>query len=333
MAVRIGYHASHEQFSPRDLLRHVQEAEEAGFACAMSSEHFAPWSERQGQSGFAYSWMGAALQATSLPMGMLSIPMNFRFHPAIVAQAGATLAQMFPGRFRWMALGTGEALNEHILAEPWPDKAERTERLRAAVDIIRALFRGETVSCDGPIPTDEARLYTLPETPPLLFGAALTPKTAEWAGGWADGLAVINQPIEKLQEMIAAFRRGGGAGKPIALQVHLSYAASDGLARANAFDQWRSNVMTPDMAANYRMPREFDQAAENVRPEDLDQAVLISSDLDWHLERLRDFAALGFEEIYLHNVGRNQSEFVRDFGRDILPALGQNVPKTADMAL
>jgi G6PDH family F420-dependent oxidoreductase len=163
---RIGFHASHEQFTPRDLLTHVQAAEQVGFACAMSSEHFAPWSERQGQSGFALSWIAAALQATNLPMGMLSIPIGYRYHPAIVAQAGATLAQMFPNRFCRMALGSGEALNEHITGAAWPDKPERVERLTAATEIIRALWAGDTVTRAGPIPIHEARLYTLPEQAP-----------------------------------------------------------------------------------------------------------------------------------------------------------------------
>jgi probable non-F420 flavinoid oxidoreductase len=318
---RIGFHASHEQFTPRDLLAHVQAAENAGFACAMSSEHFAPWSERQGQSGFALSWIAAALQATRLPMGMLSIPIGFRYHPAIVAQAGATLAQMFPDQFCWMALGSGEALNEHITGVPWPDKPERIERLAAATDIIRALWAGETVNRSGPIPVHEARLYTLPERAPLLLGAALTEETAERAGGWADGLVLINQPMDKLKALIEAFHRGGGEGKPVNLQVHLSYAADEATARANAFDQWRSNVMTPEMAANFVTPADFDRAAERVRPEDLDDHVVISASTAHHVDRIATFAELGFRDIYLHNVGRNQSEFIEVFGADVLRQL------------
>jgi probable non-F420 flavinoid oxidoreductase len=327
--LRLGYHASHEQFTPRDLLRHVQEADAAGFDCAMSSEHFAPWSLQQGESGFAYSWVGAALQATSLPMGMLAIPMNHRFHPAIVAQAGATLAQMFPGRFRWMALGTGEALNEHIIGEPWPAKPEQRERLKAAVEIIRALWRGETVTSDGPVPTDRARLYTLPEEAPKLICPALSEETARIGGAWADGLVVINQPLDKLTTLIEAFRQGGGEGKPLHLQMHLSYAATEAEARANAFDQWRSNIMTPEMAANFSMPEEFDRAAEDVRPEDMDEAVFISADPERHVAQIKEYARLGFSEIYLHNVGRNQTEFIEVFGREVLPHFGARDAKAA----
>jgi coenzyme F420-dependent glucose-6-phosphate dehydrogenase len=319
---RFGFHASHEQFTPRELLDLVQQAERAGFEAASSSEHFAPWSERQGQSGFAYSWIAAALQATRhMPMGMLSIPMNHRFHPAIVAQAGATLADMFPSRFAWMALGTGEALNEHITGEPWPERPQRRERLGAAVEIIRALWAGETVSTEEPIKTDRARLYTRASTPPRLIGAALTPDTARWAGSWADGLIIIQQEPRKMLRLIEAFREGGGEGKPIFLQVHLSYAGDEARARHNAWDQWRSNAMTPDMAANFRLPEDFDRASEQVRPEDMDPYVLISSSLRQHVDWLAGFAEMGFEEITLHNTGRNQSEFIRAFGDEVLPAL------------
>jgi coenzyme F420-dependent glucose-6-phosphate dehydrogenase len=160
----IGYHASHEQFSPRELLACVQLAEEAGFQAAMCSDHFYPWSERQGQAGFAWSWLGAAMQVTSLPFGVVTVPGSWRYHPAILAQAAATLAEMFPGRF-WLAPGSGERLNEHITGEHWPPKRERNARLKEAVEIMRALWKGETVTHRGLLRIEEAKLYTRPETP------------------------------------------------------------------------------------------------------------------------------------------------------------------------
>ena len=135
----IGFHASHEQASPSELLHAVRAAEAAGFACAMCSDHFSPWSERQGESGFAWSWLGAALQATSLPFGVVNAP-GQRYHPAVIAQAAATLCELFPGRF-WLALGTGEFSNEHITGEPWPDKRTRNARLAECVAVMRALLR------------------------------------------------------------------------------------------------------------------------------------------------------------------------------------------------
>lgn len=188
--LRVGYHCSHEQYAPGRLLDLARRADEAGFVSAMCSDHFHPWSEREGESGFAWSWLGAALQATSLPFGVVTVPGGWRYHPAIIAQASATLAEMFPGRF-WIAPGSGEALNEHIVGEHWPHKGERNARLKEACEIIRALWAGETVTHDGLIRVEEARLYSRPRTPPMIVGAALSPETAEWMGGWADGLITV----------------------------------------------------------------------------------------------------------------------------------------------
>ena len=138
-------------------------AEAAGFDAAMCSDHWAPWSEAQGQSGFAWSWLGAALATTSMPFGVVNAP-GQRYHPAIVAQASATLAVMFPDRF-WIAVGSGQLLNEHITGDRWPAKAERNERLRDAADVMRRLWAGETVSEDGHVRVSEARLWTRPTAP------------------------------------------------------------------------------------------------------------------------------------------------------------------------
>lgn len=166
----IGYHASHEQFPPSELLRLVSDAEQAGFGCAKSSDHFHPWSERQGQSGFAWSWLGAAMQATNFDFGIISAP-GYRYHPAVLAQAAATIGEMFPGRL-WLSLGTGEAINEAITGEYWPEKAERNARLRECVDIFRALFDGETVTHRGRVTVVEAKLYSRPPHPVPIYGAA-----------------------------------------------------------------------------------------------------------------------------------------------------------------
>jgi probable non-F420 flavinoid oxidoreductase len=315
----IGYHASHEQFPPGETLACVQAAERAGFAAAMCSDHFAPWSERQGHSGFAWAWLGAALQATSLPFGVVNAPGD-RYHPAIIAQAAATLAEMFPGRF-WVALGSGQALNEHITGAHWPLKTERNARLRECVEVIRALWAGETVTHHGRVRVEEARLWSLPAQPPRIIGAALSEETAEFIGGWADGMITVNAPREQLLGMIEAFHCGGGEGKPLFLQCHLSYARSEKQARANAFDQWRTNTLPGIVNEHLRTTRQFDAAAQTVRPEDLDRSVRIASDLERHLEWLRDDLALGFDHLYLHNVGRNQREFIEVFGRRVLPDL------------
>jgi probable non-F420 flavinoid oxidoreductase len=317
----IGYHASHEQLPPGVLLRCVVAAEAAGFQAAMCSDHFAPWSSRQGNSGFAWSWLGAALQATGLSLGVVNAP-GQRYHPAVVAQAAATLSEMFPGRF-WLALGSGEASNEHITGDRWPTKAERTARLGEAVAVIRALLAGETVSHDGLIKVDQARLWTLPEQPPMLIGAAISPETAAWVGGWADGLVTINQPHDTLRAVIDAFRTGGGEGKPLYLQVHLSWAADEDTALAVAHDQWSTNVFDPMLAMELDLPEQFEAAARFVTSEDVRSAVLVSADLGRHTAWLGEYAELGFDRIYLHEVGQaeHQQPFIDAFGSKVLPEL------------
>ena len=316
--VTIGYHASHEQFAPSQLLVYAKSAERAGFNGAMCSDHFHPWSERQGESGFSWSWLGAAMQATSLSYGLVCAP-GQRYNPAIVAQAAATLSELFPGRL-WVSVGSGEALNEHITGDRWPPKSERNARLKEAVEIMRALWAGETVNHRGLVTVEEAKLYTRPPAPPLIIGAAITAETARWFGGWADGLITATQPSDKLAAVVEAFREGGGEGKPIYLQVKLSYAATDEEARHGAHHQWAMNILPSPVLADLRMPREFDAVANHIQPHDLDGQVRISSDLERHIEWLHQDLELGFDRLYLHNVNRDQDQFIQTFGERVLPA-------------
>jgi probable non-F420 flavinoid oxidoreductase len=314
----IGYHASHEQFDPRDLLRLVRKAEDLGFAAAMCSDHFAPWSSAQGQSGFAWSWLGSALQATSLSFGTVCAP-GYRYHPAIIAQAIATLEHMYPGRF-WVALGSGEAMNERMTGLIWPSKRERNDRLRECVDIIRRLLAGETVIHHGLVTVEDAKLWTRPAQAPPIFGAALTPETAAWCGSWADGLITV-APAPQLEGIVAAFVANGGQGKPVYLQVHLSYAASMDEARSNALEQWSAAVLPAAVGQELRSPDQFDSMKEYVRPDRVEQAVHTSADPAQHREWLQHYPELGFERIFLHNVGRNQDEFIEVFVEKVLPDL------------
>ena len=319
VTIRIGFHANHEQHRPDDLLRHVRAAEAAGFDAAMCSDHWAPWSEEQGQSGFAWSWLGAALEGTSLPFGVVNAP-GQRYHPAIVAQAAATLSVMYPDRF-WLAVGSGELVNEHITGDPWPPKTERNERLRESALIMRRLWAGETVTHHGHATISEARLWTRPERPPPLIGAAITPESAAFVAGWADGLITVAQPDEQLDAVVAAFRSSGGEDKPMSLQVHLAYAPTDEEARATAFAQWRQNALGSSVLADLRHPHQMTAAAAHVAPDDMDAVVRISSDPARHAEWLaRDFER-GFEAVYLHDVGPEQERFIDVFGREVLPQL------------
>lgn len=315
----IGFHASHEQLSPGALLTAVQSAEAAGFSAGMCSDHIAPWSRRQGHSGHAWSWLGAALASTELSFGVVTAP-GQRYHPAVTAHAIATLAQMFPGRF-WAALGSGEAINEHITGDPWPRKEVRDARLLECVDIIRALLRGEQVSHEGLVTVDRAQLWSLPDQPPALIGAAASAKTAGVVGGWADGLITVNQQLDVLREVIAAFRDGGGGDQPVYVQVHLSWAPDEDSALQIAHDQWRSNVFSSELAWNLAFPAQFDAAAQHVPPAAVKGPVLVSSDLSWHAEQLAAIADLGVEGLFLHHVGQEQSGFIDAFAEHVLPQL------------
>lgn len=315
----VGYHASHEQFPPGDLLSLVQRAERAGFSCAMCSDHFHPWSEEQGQAGHAWTWLGSAMATTPIPFGVVTCPFG-RYHPAVVAQAAATLAEMHVDRF-WMAVGSGEALNEAITGARWPHKDERNARLQAAVEVMRALWRGEEVTRNDHVVVDHARLYTRPAQVPRVFAAALSEDTARWAAGWADGLITISMPRDTLRKVIDAFREGGGEGKPVCLQVKLSYARDEKEAAHEAFVQWRTNVLAGPVSEELRSPAQFAAAAEHVREEDVRRHVRVSSDLQRHLGWLQDDLALGIDQLYLHNVNRGQARFIDDFGAKVLPAL------------
>jgi probable non-F420 flavinoid oxidoreductase len=314
----IGFHASHEQIHPAVLLDAVRVAEKVGFTAAMCSDHFSPWTSRQGHSGFAWSWLGAALQASDLPFGVVNAP-GQRYHPAIVAQAVASLSAMYEGRF-WVALGSGENSNEHITGDRWPRKEQRNARLLECVEIIRALLAGEEVSHDGLVTVDRARIWTRPEIPPKLIGTAVSVETAGWVGGWADGLATITQPADHLRQMIDAYRSAGGTG-PLVCQVHLSYADTVEEARATAYDQWRHGVLGPPVCWDLDHVDAFDTAADIAKPEDIEQAVFVSADPGAHAEHVNNLVELGFDEIYLHHVGQTQNRFLEVFGEKVLPQL------------
>lgn len=315
----IGYHASHEQFSPSQLLHLVKQAETAGFTSINSSDHFNPWSEQQGQSGFAFAWLGAAMVNSVLPFGVVSAP-GYRYHPAIVAQAVATLAEMFPQRF-WISLGSGEALNERITGEKWPLKSERNERLIECANIIKRLLKGETVTHFGRVTVEHARLYTLPKFPPLILGAAVTKETAAWMGTWADGIITVHRPFDELKEVVDAFRNNGGAGKPVYLKSQLSYAHSEEEALQGAWEQWRTNIFHSTVLGDLWQVSQFDELGKYVQPEELKGMVRISSSIQQQIDWIKQDMELGFERIILHNVNTNQELFIKDFGEKVLPKL------------
>ncbi|MBD8061099.1 TIGR03885 family FMN-dependent LLM class oxidoreductase [Oceanitalea stevensii] len=316
---RYGFHASHEQIAPSQLLRDVQQAERAGFDMAMCSDHFAPWSARQGHSGFTWSWLGAALATTTLRLGTVNAP-GQRYHPAIVAQASATLAEMFPGRF-WVALGSGQNMNEHITGAKWIGKDLRQERLEECVEVIRRLHAGEEVTFRGRhVTVERARLYDVPQEAPALMGPALSPGTAARAARWADGLITINTEIESMREIVGAYREAGGNGT-LALQVHVSIAPTLSEARDIARDQWQNNTFPEPIAHDTATPEDFDRIGRYVPDDVIAGAVVVTDSVAGLVEQLREYEELGFDEVYLHHVGQDQAPFLELAERELLPAL------------
>jgi probable non-F420 flavinoid oxidoreductase len=317
---RFGFHASHEQIDPRQLLADVQRAEEAGFAMAMCSDHFSPWTSSQGHAGYAWAWLGAALATTSLSLGCVCAP-GQRYHPAVLAQKIATLGVMFPDRF-WVALGSGEAANEHITGDAWPDKEVRTRRLEECVEVIRALLAGETVSHDGLVRVDRARVWERPDPLPLLLAPAVSAASAARVAAWAEGLVTVNQPLERLREVVSAYRGSGGRGR-LALQVHLAWAPSEMEALRIAHDQWVAGVFGAPVSWDTATVEAFDAMAAVVPEEAVRVPVRVSADLSQHGDWLAEYAALGFDDIYLHHVGQDQTPFLDAFGEHVLPQLSK----------
>jgi coenzyme F420-dependent glucose-6-phosphate dehydrogenase len=307
------YHAAHEQFPPSHLLKLAVAAEQAGFDGLHSSDHFHPWGWKQGHSGFSFAWVAAAMQATSLPMSMVCAP-GQRYHPAIVAQAIATLGEMFPGRFA-IELGSGEALNECITGGGWPEKKIREARLLESAHVIRRLLKGEEVSFEGYVTIKNARLWTLPSEPPPLIGAAISETTARWVGNWADGLlTTADKDFEEVERKIAAFRQNGSSHKPVYVKYTFSYARNLQAAIDEAWEEWKGQI-TAENRADIATPEEFDRLARQTTREEVLAVTPVFSDMDALREQIGKLEGFGVDRIILHNLGERQEEFIEDFAR------------------
>jgi coenzyme F420-dependent glucose-6-phosphate dehydrogenase len=330
--VRIGYAAALEQFAPSEVLAYCEHAEKHGFSGVMAADHFQPWVPQQGQAAFVWNVLTAVGERTTGDLGPGVTAPTFRWHPAMVAQASATLAAMYPGR-HWLGLGSGEALNEHVVGGYWPEAPERINRMFEAVDIISKLFSGSLAGRDVKhagefYRLESTRLWTMPEQPPEILVATAGPVTARRAGRHADGLITVGAPLDKIEALFARFAAGAReAGKdpttmPKVLQVHLSWAETDEQAMANALLEWPNGGMRFPKA-DIRSPFEIAQIAKLVRPEDFEDRMVISADPDVHRAEIQRYVDLGFDRIYLHNVGRNQRQWLEVFGRDVLPHLSR----------
>ncbi len=324
---KIGYAAMLEQFHPTDLLAWCAQAESAGFDAGFQvSEHFHPWTPRQGNAAFAWSFMGALGQRTTLPFGTAVTCPGFRYHPAVIAHAAATLGAMYPARF-WLGLGAGEALNEHVVGPNWPEVGVRSAMLFEAVEIINKLFTGKVVKHAGTYFTlESAKLYTRPEQPVPVYVATAGPLNAKRTGKFADGIITVGAADEKIEMLWDKFREGAReAGKdPDAmktqLQVHVSWAPTQAEAEEQAVREWPNGGM-PFPKQDIKNPEDFANMAKLVHLENFKDRMLISSDLEAHVAQLQGFVDMGFDEIYLHNVGRDQATFISTFGDSVLPRL------------
>ncbi|MDR2722762.1 MAG: TIGR03557 family F420-dependent LLM class oxidoreductase [Cellulomonadaceae bacterium] len=330
MSLTIGYAAMLEQFHPTEVVDLSAYAESRGFSGVMAADHVQPWVPQQGQAAFVWNVLTALGERTVGDIGPGVTCPSFRFHPAMVAQASATLAAMYPGR-HWLGLGSGEALNEHVVGGYWPEAPERINRMFEAIDLIKKLFQsgldGKDVKHSGAFYTMEStHLWTMPDEAPEILVATAGPVTAKRTGRHADGIITVGAPLEKISMLFGKFEEGvresgrDPEGMPKVLQVHMSWAETDEEALANAMTEWPNGGMKFPKA-DIRSPHDFAQIAKLVRPEDFEGRMVISADPDKHREAIQKYVDLGFDRVYLHNVGRNQREWIDVFARDVLPKL------------
>lgn len=315
----IGYWLSSEEHPPNDLVRFAQAAERNGFSFALISDHYHPWIGRQGQAPFVWSVLGGIAGATeALRVGTgVTCPL-LRLHPAVVAQAAATTAAMMPGRF-FLGVGTGENVNEHIIGKGWPVIDERQCMLAEAVDIIRRLWQGETVTHDGAYyRVEDARLFTLPERLPPLYVAATGPGTGRLAGEIGDGLISVGPNAR----VVEAFDEAGGAGKPHIGKVAVCWAESEAAARETVAEVWPLPALAGVMMPNLRTVEHFEQAAKLVSAEEIAAAFsALGPDPDAHLAAIQGVREAGFEQVVVHQVGPDQAGFFDFYRREVLPRL------------
>jgi len=324
--MEVGYKLSSEEQGPNELVRYAGLAEEHGFGFALISDHFHPWIDRQGQSPFVWSVIGAIAHTTKrLRLGTAVTCPTVRVHPAIVAQAAATAATMMPGRF-FLGVGTGENLNEHIVGQGWPATAVRQARLREAIQIIRLLWGGEMQSYHGSFYTVEnARLYTLPAKPPPLLVAVAGPMSLDIAATFGDGM-IGTEPDKKL---VKGFKKAAGTRKPCYGELTVCWAKDEDKARQTARERWPIQAMDAALAWELPLPAHFEAAAELVTEDTISESMVCGPDPKDHLEALREYADAGYEHVCVHQVGPDQEGFMQFYKREIFPRLRVGRKKAA----
>ena len=313
--MRIGYFLSCEEFAPADLVRQATMAEQAGFDALWISDHFHPWNDEQGESAFVWSVIGALSQVCRLPVTTAVTCPTIRTHPAIVAHAAATSAVMHEGRFT-LGVGSGEALNEHILGDHWPSTQVRLDMLEEAVEVMRKLFTGDVVEHTGRHYTVEnARLYTCPDQPPPIYVSAFGPQAARRAAAIGDGLCSTMPDASLLKE----FKEAGGDGKPTQAGFKVSYDKDAARARATAHRLWANEQLPGELAQVLPTPEHFMQASSLVTEEMVGDALVCGDDVGAHVSAVREFLDAGYDEVYVNQIGPGQETFFDFYHREVIP--------------
>jgi G6PDH family F420-dependent oxidoreductase len=308
---RYGYFLSCEEFPPAQLLEQARMAERAGFQALWISDHYHPWSDEQGQSPFVWAVIGALSQVTSLPVTTAVTCPTMRIHPAVIAQASATAAVMLEDRFT-LGVGSGEALNEHILGDHWPEADIRLEMLEEAVEVIRTLWEGGQQSHYGlHYAVENARVYDLPETLPKIIVSGFGPKAVKLAARIGDGFATTSPD----KEAIGLYRSEGGAG-PVHAGTKVCFGRDEDAARETVHRLWPNEALPGELAQVLPTPSHFEQACELVTPDQL--MAPVGPDLDKHHEALKAYEEAGVDELFVQQIGPEQELFFEEWAPEIL---------------
>lgn len=314
---KIGYFLSCEQFGPKELVDQAKRAENAGFDALWISDHFHPWNDEQGQSPFVWGVIGAVSEATSLPVSTAVTCPTVRTHPAIIAHASATAAVQLDGRFV-LGVGSGEALNEHILGDPWPSVGVRQEMLEEAVEVIRLLHRGEEVSHHGKHYTvQEARIYTRPEQPVPIYVSGFGPQGAELAGRIGDGY-VLAMPEA---ELVKQFRAAGGGDKPVQAGTKVCWDQDAGAALKTAHRLWGNEGLGGQTSQILPRPKDFAALMSLVPPESVAESIACGSDAAKHIAQVRQYIDADIDEVYVQQIGPDMDGFFAAWEQGVLPEL------------
>lgn len=315
--MRIGYFLSTEEHTPDELVEQARLAEEAGFEALWISDHFHPWNDEQGEAPFVWSLIGAISQVCELPVTTAVTCPTLRTHPVVIAQAAATSAVMLNGRFV-LGVGSGEALNEHILGTPWPTADVRLEMLEEAVELMRRLWTEEFVSHRGRHYTvDTARIYTRPEEPPKIYISGFGPQATDLAARIGDGYITTSPEPDLLNR----FREKAGPGKPAQAGAKVCYAETEDEGVEIAHRLWANSGLPGELAQVLPSPRHFEQASTLVPESSTRESVPCGRDPERHLEGLRPYLEAGFDELYISNMGPNYKPMMEFYRSEILPAL------------